>query len=266
MPGPFPGMDPFLEDPDLWPSVHNRLITYLADTLNGLLPRRYVASIEERVVLAEPPQNRYPDVHIVRQPRRKKQSPAPDATAVVLAADPPLEIEFTPEEIRETFVRIELAREPGTVVAIVEILSPTNKSAGDGRRQYLEKQQELLNSTTHLVEIDLLRAGQHTVAVPRGRLAEERFEYLVCLHQGGWQNKFHVWPIPLPDRLPRISIPLAGKDPDVVVDLQPLLEQCYDLGRYEQRLDYRKNCPPPPLPKENAKWMRQLLREKKLRK
>jgi hypothetical protein len=27
MPSPFPGMDPYLEAPELWPDVHHRLIS-----------------------------------------------------------------------------------------------------------------------------------------------------------------------------------------------------------------------------------------------
>ena len=30
---PFPGMDPYLEHPALWPGVHQSLITYLRDAL-----------------------------------------------------------------------------------------------------------------------------------------------------------------------------------------------------------------------------------------
>jgi hypothetical protein len=36
--------------------------------------------------------------------------------------------------------------------------------------RYLQKQQQILNTETSLVEIDLLRAGQHIVAVPENRI------------------------------------------------------------------------------------------------
>ena len=42
MPSPFPGMNPYLEYPDRWPTVHNRLIVALADLLTPqLLPKYY---------------------------------------------------------------------------------------------------------------------------------------------------------------------------------------------------------------------------------
>ena len=65
---------------------------------------------------------------------------------------------------------LEIHRRQGTddvVVAVVEILSPSNKTRGDhGRNLYVAKQQETLLSPAHLIEIDLLRAGMHATAVP----------------------------------------------------------------------------------------------------
>jgi Protein of unknown function (DUF4058) len=258
-------MDPFMEEPALWPSVHNRLIPYIADALNRKMPKGYVATIEERVFLVEPPTSRYPDVHVAKNPRRRTRGEGGTAVGAVLEADPALEIEFPPTEYRESFVEIHLARKPGSLVGVLEVLSPTNKNPGNGRDLYLEKQEELLASQTHFIEIDLLRAGQHTVAVPADGIEDTEWDYLVCLHKGGWLNKYRVWPVPLPKRLPRFAVPLAGSDADVVVDLQALLSQCYDAGRFEDRLDYREECPPP-LSKKNAKWVDELLRKKKLRK
>ena len=264
MPNPFPGMDPFLEEPALWSSVHNRLITYTADLLNRRMPAGYIATIEERVFLLEPPTSRYPDVHVVKNPRKRTGIAAGTSAVALMNADPAVEIDFPPSEFREPFIEIHLGRKPGTLIAVLEVISPTNKNPGDGRDLYLEMQEELLGSKTHLLEIDLLRAGRHTVAVARDRLDGNGWDYLVCLHKGGWRNKYHIWPVPLPKRLPRIAVPLAGNDPDVVVDLQSLLNQCYDAGRFEDRLDYRNGCPP--LSRKNAKWVEDLLREKKLRK
>lgn len=263
MPSPFPGMDPFLEEPEMWPSVHSRLITYCADALNQDMPKGYFATIEERVFLVEPPQTRYPDVHVVKQ-RRKSKTKDDSATVAVLEADPSLEIEFPPTEFREPFIEIHLARKPGSLVAVIEVLSPTNKNPGDGRDLYLAKQEELRGSTAHMIEIDLLRAGRHTVMVPRDRLDANGWDYLVCLHKGGWGNKFRVWATALAERLPRFAVPLAGKDADVILDLQALVDRCYDAGRFAERVDYRGACPGP-LTKKGAKWVDDCLRKRKLR-
>jgi hypothetical protein len=133
MASPFPGMDPFMEEPAMWPSVHSRLIIYLADTLNVLVPERYIANIEERVVLAEPPMDRYADVHIVKQRRKKGRLASGGAGVSVLEPDPSLKVEHEPDEVRESFIEIHRAKKPNSLVAVLEILSPTNKRGGDGR-------------------------------------------------------------------------------------------------------------------------------------
>jgi len=48
-----------------------------------------------------------------------------------------------------------------------EVLSPSNKEVhSEGRTLYLRKQREILRSEVNSVEIDLLRGGEHTLAVP----------------------------------------------------------------------------------------------------
>ncbi|WP_414572726.1 DUF4058 family protein [Nostoc sp. CCY 9925] len=45
----FPGMNPYLEDPALWPGVHGRLIVAITDFLSPQLRRKYFVAIEERI-------------------------------------------------------------------------------------------------------------------------------------------------------------------------------------------------------------------------
>lgn len=49
MPSPFPGMNPYLEHPDRWPTVHNRLIVGLANLLAPCLLPKYQVDIDKRV-------------------------------------------------------------------------------------------------------------------------------------------------------------------------------------------------------------------------
>ena len=49
MPSPFPGMDPYLETPHLWPDVHHELISGIRHALNPHLRPNYVARVELRV-------------------------------------------------------------------------------------------------------------------------------------------------------------------------------------------------------------------------
>ncbi len=267
MPSPFPGMDPYLEEPTLWPSFHQGLISLLWMELNRLLPTRYVAGMSERVYMMAPTKTMFPDVIVAKPRRKEKRGATHSAATALLECDPSVEIDDTLGEVREVFVEIQSAADPGKLVAVLEVLSPANKRAGqEGRTKYLEKQAALLASTTHLVEIDLLRAGDHTVAAPHDRLPEESWDYLVCLHRGGQSGKHRVWPTPLPGRLPRFAVPLLNGDADVVVDLQSLVNRCYEAGMFERRLDYRHKCPLPALTKANATWFGRLLRAKGLRK
>jgi hypothetical protein len=259
-------MDPYLEHPALWPGVHQRLITYIADTLNTVLPPRYMADIGERLYVVQAGRSIYPDVALFAYPP-VQPSPEPNVVGIAVAAsDPPWVLTVKPEEIREVYIEILSVADQSCVVTAIEVLSPSNKIAGsEGRHLYLTKQQELLSSPIHLIEIDLLRDGEHTVAVPRELLlGKGAWDYLVCLHRGGQRERYEVWGIPLRQRLPRIHVPLQAGDPDVVLDLQAAFNRCYDEGAYARRLDYRGE-PPTSLGSEDAQWADALLRERRLR-
>jgi len=95
------------------------------------------------------------------------------------------------------------------------------------------------------VEIDLLRRGEHTLAVPREKIPPgKRTPYAVCVSLGGERGMFRVWHIGLLQRLPAIALPLRPHDREAVVDLQALLEACYRDGRYDRLIDYRKPLDP----------------------
>lgn len=70
----FPGMDPYLEDPWLWPSVHGRLILNLADLLNTVIRPDYLAVAEGRTY-----------------PEGAKRQPRPDVLDVALDIQEALE-------------------------------------------------------------------------------------------------------------------------------------------------------------------------------
>jgi len=80
-----------------------------------------------------------------------------------------------------------------------------------GRELYLTKRREVLNSETHLLEIDLLRKDAHTVAAPYGALRRQgRWDYLIWLHRGGQGERYEVWGRTIRERLPRISAEWAN--------------------------------------------------------
>ncbi len=68
MPSPFPGMDPYLENPALWPGLHQLLIAHILGALNSALPQKYVANINERVYVLQSARDIYPDVAVLEHP------------------------------------------------------------------------------------------------------------------------------------------------------------------------------------------------------
>jgi hypothetical protein len=286
MPSPFPGMDPYLEEPARWTDVHQRLITYIADALQPQVRPRYHARMGERVYILTPPQTMYPDVLLVQRPLREPElanvglaTPQADAAAEASTPgsdeapalspdeaplDTPIVLTFPPAEHREPFVEI-VHTAGDEVVAVIEVLSPANKTAGEGHRLYRHKQQALLDSPAHLIEIDLLSQGLPTVALPEeARASLPPHRYLVSVQRAPEQYRFELYPIPLEGRLPRLRVPLREPDPDVGLDLGAVLTRCYDNGGYADLTDYRQP-PPVALSEEEAAWLDSLLKEKGLR-
>jgi hypothetical protein len=253
----FPGMDPYLEEPLGWPSLHSRFVVYLADELQSRLQPRYVASVEQRVYLEGPDRQVIPEVWL------KQDRPAAVPTALAVAdADAPLRVDVQPLEVRETYVAVLDLRTRQRVVTVIELTSPSNKYAGAGRDSYVEKQKEVLASETHLVEIDLLRFGPHVLAVPEYTVRRHgSYYYLVSVNRARPpRSHFELYPRRLAERLPRFALPLAEGDPDIVVDLQKVFAHAYDAGGYRYRTDYNVPCDPP-LSREDQDWANDLIRQ-----
>jgi len=112
-----------------------------------------------------------------------------------------------------------------------------------------------------LVEIDLLRGGEHTRALPRWRFERKAglFHDHVSLHCFDKSLDSVVSPIPLPARLPKLPIPLLPGDGEVMIDLQAALDRCYDTGLYSRRVEYRLDRLTPPLAPESQEWVESVL-------
>ncbi len=171
--------------------------------------------------------------------------------------------EIEPEALQhiERFVEIVTVGDEAKVIAIVELLSPTNKTQGSaGRAEYLRKQEEVLASDTHLVEIDLLNQGEPTIAVPPGILIQHgRYDYLACVTQGRSlpRRVQTVWPIYLRKKLPTIRIPLGLDEAPVLLDLQAVFDEVYAKAAFNRRINYDA-APAIPLTSADADFVRQV--------
>lgn len=263
MPSPFPGMDPYLESPRYWQDFHDSFITYAREALQPQLPPRYRARISERLVLEASERVMIPDLTVVRHP--VPHPPVAEArgvpTPVAVEADEPTIFAALMDDLREPYVEI-IDRAGQRVVTAIELLSPINKRPGEGRNRYLQKQDEMLKSSTNLVEIDLLHEGEHTVVVPRSNLERhEPFYSLVCVWRAASPRYCEVYFVRLQNRLPRLRIPLLPEDPDVVLDMPTVFTRCYDAARYDLDLDYAQPPPVALLPPDLA-WSENRLRQK----
>lgn len=255
---PFPGMNPYLENPIFWPEVHHRLITAIADAVEPYIPDRYRVAIEQRTYLSDDSDSilvGIPDVAVFSQKSREEQSLTKTQVAAFEAVTVTMPI---PENVKETYLEIkEVAT--GFVVTAIEILSPKNKRAGEGRKAYELKRRQVLASLTHLVEIDLLRGGKPMLVL--GEVPATNYCIVVSRSETRPQAQFYGFSIR--QAIPSFSIPLQPEDTEPVLDLQALLNGVYVRARYHLAIDYTQE-PIPPL-REDAEWADTLLHEKGLR-
>ncbi|MFN8499411.1 MAG: DUF4058 family protein [Anaerolineae bacterium] len=254
MPTPFPGMGPYLERPALWPNVHSSLIIAIRDELAPRLRPRYYVAVEERIVGVGPDDLLFavrPDVAVVRAPAADTEASArSDFGRVVTVALP------MPEQLRETYLEIREAR-GDQVITTLEILSPTNKLPGEGRRQYEQKRLALLGTRTHLVEIDLLRAGP---PMPMLGYAGQS-DYRILVSRAATRPLADLLPFSLREPIPSFRVPLQAQDEEPELDLNRLLHDLYDRAGYDLRVNYAEDADPP-LSLEDATWARGLLSAK----
>jgi hypothetical protein len=261
MPSPFPGMDPYLENPIRWSGFHHTFLTGIQERLAPILRPKYFVRVEERVwvALEEDPAHRivFPDVRVVEAEPHMRKGIAAATTAVV--ATPVQVIDPFDREIHE--YRLEVRDlENRSLVDCIELLSPSNKIVGSiSREGLLKKRREVYASDAHWIEIDLLRAGARTANLDEVGDAE----YQVFLSRAGAPRRGWVWPITLRQRLPVIAIPLLPGDPDAPVDLQQEFDHAYEINGYEMDINYDRD-PVPPLASDAADWARELIKQHEL--
>jgi hypothetical protein len=255
MPSPFPGMDPYLENCGFWEDFHDTFLVTAREAIIDRLPPNYDARIESRLrvveLSAEQVQLLVGDIGVTRQP----------APALAAASRPGGLLTFEPAivslplqmEVRES--RIQVLRLPEhSLVAVVEMLSPTNKHEL-GYSDYLDKRSTLLAQPVHLVEIDLLLGGHR---LPMGEpLPPGDYHVIVSRCERRPKSEVYSWSVRQP--LPHIPIPLRAPDTDVLLDLGELFRTVFERGRYARVLRYDAG-PPAGLDDADREWVMQIPR------
>jgi hypothetical protein len=257
MPSPFPGMNPYLEQEDAWHDFHERFIPHLANVLSGQLDGRYIVKVDEHVYVHElgMEERRFlgrPDIGVnpddAPSPRASQGPRTAVLEAPVIGVLPAVDVlRLSNIEIRDLRTR--------QLVTVIELLSPSNKKPGADRVQYESKRKTLLASTTHLVEIDLLRGHQH---MPVDKLPA--CDYCIMVSRYEDRPDVGLWPFGLRDPIPSVPVPLRYEEADASLDLQQALHDVYDAARYARYI--YGVAPEPPLSPEDAAWTREILRQR----
>lgn len=249
MPSPFPGMDPYLEGRNIWPDVHHRLITAIGDALVPQVAPRYYVRIEQRTYIVEVDGEERiarPDVAIITAP--SESGPPGEggvATAVASLAQTVTLPQF--EEMREGYLEIRDAQ-THEVITVVELLSPSNKVPGEGRKEYEAKRRHVSCTLTSFVEIDFLRAGEPMAMKP---LPMSDYRILVRAGWEGYRARLYAFSVRQP--IPEVPVPLRYGEKEARLALGRLLGEIYDRARYDLSVEYRQP-PEPPLSPEDALW------------
>lgn len=213
MPSPFPGMNPYLERAGVWEMFHTQFLSTLQQKLTAQVRPRYRVKLDMRVLVHEPEGER----RVIGEPDLK---------------------------VRYLGIYDPAGQE---LITSIELLSPSNKYAGPDRESYLAKRRELLRSTGHFVELDLLRGGHRVPAT-----AIPPCDYCAVVSRVEERPRIGVWPWKLREPIPKIPVPLRSPDPDASIDVKLVLDEVYDAGGYSDHI--YNGLPEPRLSAEDAAW------------
>jgi hypothetical protein len=217
-------MDPYLEASPHWPVFQQGLVVGLGEVLQPSLGERYRLRTGSRCYVNE-------------------------------------QVLFTSilrEEHKEEYVEIR-QRSTDRLISALDIVSPANRTTTKGRQEYKKKREEIRKQGANLIEIELVLQGQSCLDISAEGLPE--YDYAVSVCRARQQDRYEIYTTTVQKRLPRIRLPLAADDRDLIVDLQAVFTRCYDRF-FTNKIDYRKD-PPMLLKEADYKWLRQTVGQAK---
>ena len=258
MASPFPGMEPYLEQSAFWSPFHNRLMVGLANSLSPMLRPQYYIEVETRSYMDTPEGELLvgiPDAVVLKNKKSideyAKYSFSEDAAMRTLPQTVTLPV---PVDVKERYLEV---REVGSnqVVTAIELLSPANKRKGRGREVYEKKRAAILSSTSHFVEIDLLRSESPFKIIGASQIGD----YYVLVSRADRRPQAQFYSFTLRETLPEFLLPLKGIDEAIAVDLQGVFQEVYEQASYDLRIDYTQSVPTPALSKDDRTWAESLI-------
>lgn len=268
MPSPFPGMDPFIEINPRWEGFHAWFVRKLAEQA---MPAAQAAGCwidVERTIYHRDPDG---EVILIGKP---DHTVAPDASlpgwkesheengGIAVAAPSAVHEKVLdpedPEAEWQDYLVVRELEQLQRVLAVVELLSPSNKS-GDYAAKYREKRRRFLLSNAHFMEIDFLRGGANPSRDLFPELPRTPYFIFVARKTLAGRND-EGYPLQLQDPLPVVALPLGAPRPDLPLDLPAAFRAAYDLAIRRGSIRYQQETPPPPpLSEADAAWVKQIV-------
>lgn len=252
-------MDPYLEQPAFWSSLHARFMVAIADALAPQILPTYYIEVETRTYSEETESELLigiPDavIYASAENRSRLEDAAMESVPVALQIRPQRVQLPTGVEIRERYLEV---RESGTdaVITVIELLSPKNKRTGKGRIAYEEKRHRILDSASHFIELDLLRGDR---PMPMNGV-DSPWDYRILVSRSEQRPSAELYGFMLQESIPVFPVPLKLEDTAPFVDLRMILDGVYERAGYRFRLNYQQPVPPPALSPANQQWVDELL-------
>ena len=269
MPSPFPGMDPFLEKSWRWELFHAKFLNELARFATPAAQERGCWIDVERDVFQVDPSG---EIVLLGEPDQVVSARDSDgavegglATMTLAAPQAIHEIVLADEDLaafRQSHLVVREDSDFPRVLAVVELLSPANKS-GNYAAKYNDKRTRLLASTAHFMEIDWCRVGRNPLRDHFPELPPTPYFIFIARKTGIGRNE-EAYPLRLQDPLPTVGLPVWGRR-DLPLDLATAFRSAYELSFGGGRIRYgRESVPEPPLSAEDAKWVEALLAERQV--
>jgi hypothetical protein len=267
----FPGMDPYLEAPEIWPDFHDAFLSYVREALQPVLPDASFAQLRSREEVGIGGHEGqaavvYSDVAVKDRQQPSRAGGASSSVALEAATVPEQLVVPGLERLEVNFVEIRETGAGGRLVTLIEMLSPSNKLRGPDREAFEKKLAETLASDTHWVEIALLRRGDRLGCHPRvGDFCKAKgYDYAVVVSHASQRRprlRLDVYGFTVRQRLPKIKVPLREPDPPVVLDLGHVFRRAYETGPYPKVIRYSEP-PRPGLDDRDAAWAQALVSDR----
>ena len=233
MKSPFPGMDPYLEQH--WRNVHHRLITYASDQLHPTCRATF-----GRELKSECSSNRRKVISTRFIPRctwwsipKQKADEGQPAEGAAIAVAEPILVHVDREPSSQGYIEIVDAefRQPRCHGHRVR---ESHEQIARRRPEALpKKQKEVIAAGASLVEIDLIARASDCWPDRRNCFTAGNGQPTWRASRGMEAGCGRALSAALAAPLPALRIPLRQSDADVTLNLQPLIDQCYENGGYD---------------------------------